>query len=112
MVKGRVRDSRAGRRELRRLAGLGHERELTLALKRLEESFQLWREGKLEPYELNELIHDYHQGEQREIWARYKRGNEVPTVARAIALGLLEKEELSPQLFEELEPVVDFFRAD
>jgi hypothetical protein len=111
MVQGRMRDSRAGRRELRRLAGLAHERELTRALKRLGESFALWSEGKLEPYELNELVHDYHQGEQRDIWARYKRGNEIPTVVRALAIDLLQPEELSPRLFEELEPAVEFFRA-
>ncbi|MCB1007768.1 MAG: hypothetical protein KDB94_02630 [Acidobacteria bacterium] len=108
----RLRDSRGGRRELRRLAGLAHQRELARALAKLESSFALWREGKLEGYELNELIHDYHQGEQREIWGRYKRGHEAPAVARALALGLLQSEELTPQLLEELAGGVDLFRVD
>lgn len=111
-MAGKLRHSRGGRRELRRLAGLAHERELSRALGKLEASFRLWREGKLEAYELNEQIHDYHQGEQREIWARYKRGHETPTVARALALGLLQDEELTPQMLEEIAPAIDFFRDD
>jgi len=107
-----LRNSRGGRRELRRLAGLAHERELSRALGKLEASFQLWREGKLEAYELNEQVHDYHQGEQREIWGRYKRGNEAPAVARALALGLLQNEELPPQLLEELAGGIDLFRGE
>jgi len=109
-MKDGLLESRQGRKELRRLASLAHDRDLTRALEALDAAFAEWREGKLEAYELNERIHDYHQGVQREIWTLYKRGNEGLAVARALALGLLEPAEVAPELAAALEPTARLFR--
>ncbi len=79
-------------------AGLAYERELNAELRRLEALFEQWRKGQLSPFELTEHIHIFHQGPQRELWARYERGNVDWNVAAAVSRGILRLEELDADL--------------
>ena len=60
--------TKSQKRELRRLAGLAHERELSAAAQELAVSFDAWRSGKIDVFTLNEAIHGYHHGISREIY--------------------------------------------
>jgi hypothetical protein len=46
--------SKAERREIRRLAGVAHERELSNAAADLQARFADWREGRIDVFALNE----------------------------------------------------------
>ena len=39
----------------------------------LEENFKLWRKSKITAFELNELIHKFHNGIARDLWSFYDR---------------------------------------
>ena len=54
--------SKAQKREVRRLAGLAHERELAAAVDNLRAQFERWRAGEFDVFELNERIHQFHDG--------------------------------------------------
>ena len=110
MEEVRYRSTSRGKKELRRLSGVAHERALRAALDSLEAKFALWRNGRLDTFALNDSIHEYHQKEQREIWGLYQRNMAPAAVARAVAEGLLNESDLSPQLLEDLGQSIAYFR--
>jgi hypothetical protein len=97
------------RAEFRELVGKANERDLSQALEALEAHFERWREGEIDAFELNDLIHQHHHGPSREIWKRYDGTMPEMTVAQAVVRGLLRPDELSPAMTEIVEPQVRFF---
>ena len=59
------------KKELSKLGGILHERELNIYLSNLSLHFEEWRKGNLSPFELSEKIHQYHQNPARELYIRY-----------------------------------------
>jgi hypothetical protein len=102
--------SRSERRRLRELAGLAHERELASELARLEEEFREWRKGRRSPHDVSESIHEFHDGVARELYGLYTRLDLESVVARAIALRLLDEDEVPRGLRHRLGARVEFFR--
>lgn len=102
--------SKEERRQLRRLSGEAHERELGEALEALEGEFQRWRAGEIEAWELGERIHEFHDGESRRLFNLYNRAKDPELVARAIGLGLIDGASLAPGLLRKLEPWIGFYQ--
>lgn len=99
--------SRKERRRLRDLAGTAHERELDAALEELDSEFERWRSDELLPSELSERIHEFHDGGARELYSIYNRLEEEQLVARAVAHGLLDEEEVGSDLLPRLEEAIE-----
>jgi hypothetical protein len=93
---------------MREYAGRAHEFELRRALAPLGEAFRAWERGELDSFELETLIHRFHQGPAREIYVQYTTRPE-PAVARAIATGMLARESVPAELTEELGGLIAFF---
>jgi hypothetical protein len=99
------------RKRLRQLAGIAHERELAGALQKLHEQFGEWKVQKIDAFELNDRIHQFHQKTAREIWKMYINAvNEDMLVARALKLGILTADEVGQELVEQLGPLIDFWQ--
>jgi len=96
------RFTRNERKELRILAGLAYERELTKALELLEGNFKQWRKNKISTFELSELIHKFHNGVARELWSFYTTVPAELNVKHAIVKGVILKNEISPGILEKL----------
>jgi len=94
------------RREIRRLAGLAHERELSTAAGSLESEFGRWRRGEIDVFELNEHIHKFHDGVSRELYKAYAMGRLEFSVAGAIARGVLQESEVDPAILEGLRGLI------
>ena len=86
------------KRELRRLIGLAHDRELSTALNALEEQFRRWRSGEIGPHDLNDAIHAFHQGPSRQLWVRYSDGLDDMALAFAVKHGIVAEHEIEPDL--------------
>jgi len=84
------------KRELRRIAALAYERELATALTSLEAQFVRWRSGEIGPFELNETIHAFHQGPNRELWSRYANGALELEAFYAVRRGIVLEAEVEP----------------
>ncbi len=97
-----IRFTKLELKELRRLAGLAYERELTKALESLEENFRQWRKDKITAFELSELIHKFHNGIARDLWSFYTGGYTEMIVAQAITKGIILKTEISHSILEKL----------
>ena len=100
------------KRELSQLAGVAYERELVRELHGLREQFDRWQRGKLTPFELSDAIHRFHDGPARDLYVHYMRGHVKPLVAYAIAAGVIERRETSPDVLEYLAPEIRFSQED
>jgi hypothetical protein len=96
------------RAELRRLAGLAHERELGAAIRDLELDFERWRKGEISVFALNESIHKFHNGISRELYSRYDPRDAELTVPAAIARGTLQENEVDQSLLQNLTELIQF----
>lgn len=94
--------SKSTRGKLRRLSGVAWERELSSSLEDLEKHFKSWRAGDIDAFQLNERIHEFHQGPSRDLWGKYT--NILPTLllGHALADGFVEEEEIPEQAREEI----------
>jgi len=104
------RYTKAQKKKLRELAGIANERELDQEMEKLYQHFATWRGGKIDCFELSDLIHKFHQGASREIWKTYAYGDPDTAVSRALMFGFLKKEEISEELLAVLEPKINIFR--
>ena len=97
---------------IREWAGVGHDRDLRAALTELRGQFDRWERGEIDSFELNDLIHKYHDGASREIWKRYATSHLAPAVASAVVAGVLRKDELPDELVQHIAGLIDFYQHD
>ena len=95
-----MRYPKSVRRELRVLASTAYERELDSTLEDLYLSFDKWKNKQIDCFELNQLIHGFHQKESRELWKIYNQGDIDIIVIRALRLGVLQPGEISAETAE------------
>lgn len=100
------------KRMVREWAGVAHERDLRDALKELRRQFDRWDRGEVDSFELNQLVHRYHDGASREIWKRYSTSHLEPAVASAIVAGVLRRDELPEELVKHVTGWIDFYQHD
>jgi len=102
--------TKAQRREVRKLAGLAHEKELAAAAIELQSEFERWRRGEIDVFVLNDHIHKFHDGISRELYKRYAMGDAEWSVASAVARNIVKESEVDPQILETLRSAIDFAR--
>jgi hypothetical protein len=100
------------KRMIREWAGVAHDRDLRDALKDLRVQFDRWERGEIDSFELNDLVHKYHNGPSREIWKRYATSHLRPAVASAVAAGVLRTEELPSELVENIAGLIELYKDD
>src|SRR3989304_8135356 len=100
------------KRLLREQAALAYEVELRRALAPLATAFDQWKEGKLSSDTINDMIHEFHQGPHRDLYARYNSKMYEPTIAYAIVKGILNKEKVPKELLGHLARLINFYEED
>ena len=103
-------EAKVNKRKLRELAGVAYERELGAELSKLESEFARWRRGEIDPFELSDRIHRFHDGISRDLYVLYGRLPPSHAVARAVALQVLQEAEVPSELLEALERPLHFYR--
>ncbi len=97
------------RKTLRDLAGVVYEGEAHAYLEELEDEFVRWRAGEILSSELLAAIHEFHQGQSRELWSRYQSLKEPEIVARGVALGYLTEDRIPENIRQKLQSLLEFF---
>ncbi len=97
--------------ELRRLAGVAHEQELSVAMDELEAEFGRWRKGEISVFDLNERIHKFHHGISRELYTRYDPRDAEMIIPGAIARGTIREDEVDPALLQNLSDLIEFVKS-
>ena len=93
---------------VREYAGKAHELDLRQALLPLAEAFRVWERAEIDSFELQTLIHRFHQDDARAIYLRYVDLSE-PALAGAIAAGVLARDTLPPELLDHLSGLISYF---
>lgn len=96
---------------LRQLAQEAWEAEINSELEQLFENFSRWADDGMSALELSDKIHEFHNDASRELYARYTALDPEITVARAIALGILQEEVLGDTLRAKLRDQIRGFRT-
>ena len=96
---------------LKALALACWEAELSRELAQLQNHFAAWAAGAVTPFDLNEMLHQFHEGISRELYERYSAGTFEANVARGIALGLLPENALDSALRQRLSTQIEYFRT-
>lgn len=76
------------------LANLAYERELRRELSRVQRHIDLYREKESKFFNLSEIRFKFYRETSDEIWRLYNRLEPDKAVERAVALGLLNDEEV------------------
>jgi hypothetical protein len=83
------------KKHIREMAGVAYERALAAALDKLLASFHKWKQGAMTPFDLDEEIHQYHNGTARDLYKQYGTGGPDMAVLIALAKGILKVEDLN-----------------
>ncbi|MEJ2348580.1 MAG: hypothetical protein P8Y03_02210 [Anaerolineales bacterium] len=98
------------RRQITDLEGIAYERELENELHKLAAHFDAWKAKRIDPWELTELIHKFHNGPARELYKQYTDGYHEMNIAYAIKTGILKENEIPDEVWPHLEGPLDFYR--
>jgi hypothetical protein len=90
--------TKSQRRRMTELAGLAYQRDLDVELDKLEAEFRRWRSGEISPHDLSDLIHVFHQGPSRQLFAHYDPKLRHFAIADALRRGVLTEAEVGPDL--------------
>jgi hypothetical protein len=89
---------------------MAYDRELSRELAALEDDFVRWRRGELDPHELNERVHRFHQEPSRQLFLVYTGSGIELAVVSAVARGILTKEEAGADIMDLLGPSIELAR--
>ena len=94
---------------MRALQELAWKRELETELAKLEDQFKLWRKESIDAFELSDLIHKFHDGENRKIYKFYAYHQSPFAVPSAIARDVILQSEVSKELLEVIDRDIQHF---
>ena len=100
------------KRLVREWAAIAHDRELSKALSELRTHFDRWQRGEITAAGLDDRIDQFHQGASREIWKAYSTNHREPAIGFAVATGVIQRQELPPELLQHVAGWVQFYEAD
>lgn len=100
------------KRLLRECAAAAHEEELRRALVPIAEAFKRWEQGELGSGDLSDLIHRFHQGPARDLYLRYNTAPLEPTVAYAIATGVLDRDAVPAEVLNHVARIIQFYESE
>src|ERR1039457_927133 len=104
MTKSR---SKSQQKKLRDLAATAYEREMTAASEGLLQQFQRWKNKEIDVFELNDKIHEFHNGISRTLYNRYTCIHADLAVAIALNSAVLSGEEVGEELLLEVCGIAD-----
>ena len=99
------------KRLLREHAEAAYEEELRRALAPIAEAFKRWEQGELASGDLSEIIHRFHQGQARKLFARYDTPYLEMAVAYAITVGVLDRRTIPAELLDHLARALAFYES-
>ena len=95
---------------MREFYGKAYDRELSAALSELEATFKAWRSGDIDAFELDNAVHEHHNGVSRSLWAKYGLKPEMMLPALVVQ-GVISESELPEELLVEMREKIDSLRG-
>jgi hypothetical protein len=89
-----------------------HERELARELMQLAAKFDEWEAGHIGAGELDNLIHQHHNGPSRKLFKFYNGGDDRFAVAHAVVEGVLKEDEIPEDIWPHIKLQMQFLRRE
>ena len=109
-MAGRPQLTKDQKRQARELAVVAREAELAGALDELHELFADWRNGRIDAFQLSDAIHQFHDGQSRDLFKMYNGLPPEDLAARAIAHDLVPPEKIPRELRRALRDWIELWR--
>ena len=72
-----------------------YEKEMSLALQDLYKNFKKWENNEISAWDLNDKIHEHHNGTARDLYKIYELSNDSKIiVSRAVVKGIITIDEV------------------
>ena len=94
--------SKQTRKRLRELKAIAHAKEIEIHLLKISNKFEDWKNKKIDCWDLCDQMHQFHNGIQRDLFNLYNATgtNDMLAIARALALGIIKKEDIPTEVVE------------
>ncbi|MEW6586006.1 MAG: hypothetical protein AB1442_10410 [Nitrospirota bacterium] len=102
--------SKSIRKKLHELKVEAHEREIKKHLIELSKMFEDWKKDEMSSGELSMHIHEYDKGPSKWMMGFYNGIDYEVSIARAVAIGLLARDEVSDEILETIERQITYFK--
>jgi len=107
-----MRHPKSIRKKLRELKMEAHEREIKKHLIDLSKKFDKWKKDKMTSGELSVHIHEYDKGPSKWMMGFYNDIDYEVSIARAVAIGILAREEVPDEILEMIERQITYFKEE
>ncbi|MBP2659093.1 MAG: hypothetical protein H6Q69_2125 [Firmicutes bacterium] len=105
-----MRHTKAISKKMRELSNQAYERELRKELENLAGKFTLWQENELGIWDLEEAIHQFHNGAARELYKRYTMTSPELVLPYALYKNIIAYEELPEEIADEIKMRTALYR--
>lgn len=105
-----LRHTKAISKKMRELSNQAYERELRKELESLAGKFTLWQENELGIWDLEEAIHQFHNGAARELYKRYTMVSPELILPYALYNNIIAYEELPEEIADEVKMRTALYR--
>ena len=115
MTGGRAEIPKPVRKQLNALVSAAHEEAMRRALAGLAADFDRWRRGEIDPFELADRIHKFHDGSSREIYNRFalRKTSDLPLLAAySLMQGLIGEKDIPPEVLPHIAGWLKFYRDE
>jgi hypothetical protein len=95
--------SKSIQKQLRKLVGEAHKQQLDTALSALHKEFERWEKNEINCFELNNLIHEFHDGISRDLYKQYimaANSSHGYLVKLALENNILNPEDISEDVYQ------------
>lgn len=99
--------SRKTSKELKALAQLAYERELSRCMDALQQEMERWKSGQISVWDIEQSIHEFHKKTARDLYRRYAHTDSVLAVACGIAGGNIAINDVPEEAREEVQKIAD-----
>ncbi len=101
------------KKQLRKLSQRAYQRELEKALSSLNQKFNSWQNKEIDCWTLNELIHEYHDKTQRDLYKRFVMSTDHAfMIAEALHKKTLTENEIPTSVMGEIDRLLKFIKED
>lgn len=103
--------SKKQKKHLQDLSDRCHELEMSEALNELFDDFQKWKKGEIDVWDLNEKIHQHHDGTARSLYKFYDvLKNPQNAVARCVFKGVIKMDDVQEDCHQFLERHIEYYK--
>lgn len=105
--------TKKNKKQLRELMIKAYAKELNELLVALSKKFDAWKNHQIDCWELEELIHKFHNSHAEKLFNYYNsKVDPILIISRALAQKLIQKEEIPDETLPYVERCIHLFKED